>query len=93
MADPKLQDVVTQIRAQLAGAEGLPPATRRSLEQLVQDLEAVAAGRPPDRPAGPETTPSLRDRTSDAVRRLEASHPVLSTTLGNVVDALAFFGL
>jgi len=30
---------------------------------------------------------------SDAVRRLEASHPVLSSTLGNVVDALAFFGL
>jgi hypothetical protein len=27
------------------------------------------------------------------VRRLEASHPVLSSTLGNVVDTLAFFGL
>jgi hypothetical protein len=91
MTDPKLQDVVTQIRAQLAGAEGLPPATRRSLEQLVQDLEAVAAA---GRDAGQaEAAGSLRDRTSDAVRRLEASHPVLSTTLGNVVDALAFFGL
>jgi uncharacterized PurR-regulated membrane protein YhhQ (DUF165 family) len=30
---------------------------------------------------------------ADAVRRLEASHPTLSTTLGNVVDTLAFFGL
>jgi uncharacterized PurR-regulated membrane protein YhhQ (DUF165 family) len=30
---------------------------------------------------------------ADAVRRLEASHPVLSTTLGNVVDTLAFFGI
>jgi hypothetical protein len=91
MTDPKLQDVVTQIRAQLAGAEGLPPATRRSLEHLVQDLEAVAAAGQDARHA--ETAGSLRDRTSDAVRRLEASHPVLSTTLGNVVDALAFFGL
>jgi hypothetical protein len=93
MADPKLQDVVTQIRAQLAGTEGLPPATRRSLEQLVQDLEAVAAGGTAGHPADPDSGSSLRDRTSDAVRRLEASHPVLSTTLGNVVDALAFFGL
>ena len=92
MADPKLHEVVNRIRAQLADAEGLPPATRQSLEQLVQDLDAVAAGGR-EAPAGPDTTPSLRDRTSDAVRRLEASHPVLSTTLGNVVDALAFFGL
>jgi hypothetical protein len=93
MADPKLQDVVTRIRAELAGTEGLPAATRRSLEQLVQDLESVAAGRPPGAVTDASAGLSLRDRTGDAVRRLEASHPVLSTTLGNVVDALAFFGL
>ena len=89
MSDPKLRTAVDTIRAQLATAEGLPPATRRSLEQLVRDLETLAG------PAGlqAETSASLRDRTTDAVRRLEASHPVLSTTLGNVVDTLAFFGL
>lgn len=90
MADPKLHEVVDQIRAQLAGADGLHPGTRRSLEHLVHDLETLAqspAG------AGVPSPESLRDRLSDAVRRLEASHPALSTTLGNVVDALAFFGL
>ena len=89
MSDPRLRSVVEEMRAQLASAEGLPPATRRSLEQLVRDLDALAdpSGLPPDSSA------SLRDRATDAVRRLEASHPVLSTTLGNVVDALAFFGL
>jgi hypothetical protein len=77
------------MRAQLASAEGLPPGTRRSLEQLVRDLDALAG------PAGlqAESSASLRDRATDAVRRLEASHPVLSSTLGNVVDTLAFFGL
>jgi hypothetical protein len=46
-----------------------------------------------DRPAGSEVYEGLQDRVADAVRRLEASHPTLSTTLGNVIDALAFFGL
>jgi len=90
MPDEKLRAVVEEIQAQLASAEGLPPGTRRSLEELVRDLGALAA-----RPAGPPPgdDDSIRERLTDAMRRLEASHPVLSTTLGNVVDALAFFGL
>ena len=89
MSDPRLRSVVEEMRSQLAGAEGLPAGTRRSLEQLVRDLETLA---------GPEgvhadSSASLRERATDGIRRLEASHPVLSTTLGNVVDALAFFGL
>ncbi|HUR94093.1 MAG TPA: DUF4404 family protein [Gemmatimonadales bacterium] len=90
MADPKLRAVVNEIHAQLTSAEGLPPGQRRSLEELVGDLEALL-----DQPAaaGRQESSPLRDRVTDAVRRLEASHPVLSTTLGNVVDALAFFGL
>ena len=89
MSDSKLQTVVGEIRAQLAGAKDLNPETRRSLEALVQDLEAVAT-RPPGEVPEAE---GLQDRLTDAVRRLEASHPVLSSTLGNVVDTLAFFGL
>jgi hypothetical protein len=90
MSDPKLRAVVDEIQAQLASAEGLHPRQRRSLEELVRDLEALV-----DSPAGATAagSESLRDRLTDSVRRLEASHPMLSTTLGNVVDALAFFGL
>jgi len=46
MSNSKLQTVVQEIRAQLAGAKDLNPETRRSLEALVQDLEAVAAQPP-----------------------------------------------
>ena len=90
MSDEKLRTVIAEIEAELARAEGLSPTTRRSLEELVRDLSGLA-----ERPAGagPADGESLRERLSDAVRRLEASHPVLSTTLGNVVDALAFFGI
>jgi outer membrane protein TolC len=90
MSDAKLRAVVQEIRGQLAGAEGLSPTARLSLEELVRDLETLVDSPPGTAPAASE---SLRDRLTDAVRRLEASHPVLSSTLGNVVDALAFFGL
>ena len=86
MSDPKLRTTIDQIQAQLADAQGLAPEQRRSLEHLVRDLERLL-----DDPTAGEGT--LRDRVTDSVRRLEASHPTLSTTLGNVVDALAFFGL
>ena len=91
MADQKLRAVVDEIHAQLASAEGLPPKQRRSLEELVRNLEALLE-QPPVATAQDASSP-MRDRVTDAVRRLEASHPVLSTTLGNVVDTLAFFGL
>lgn len=91
MPDPKLQAVVTEMRAQLARAEGLEAGTRRSLEHLVKDLETLAAG--PDTAPSDTGAASIRDRAAESLRRLEASHPTLSTTLGNVVDALAFFGL
>jgi hypothetical protein len=34
-----------------------------------------------------------RGRLADRVRELEASHPRLAATLGNIVDTLAFYGL
>lgn len=90
MSDPKLQAVITEMRAQLARAEGLEPGTRRSLEHLVRDLEALASE--PEAASSPSGA-SIRDRAAEALRRVEASHPTLSTTLGNVVDTLAFFNL
>ena len=90
MSEEKLREAVDEIRTQLARAEGLSASTRDSLEELARDL-AVVAERPSGSPVGDGD--SLRERLSDAVRRLEASHPSLSTTLGNVVDTLAFFGI
>ena len=88
MSDSKLQAVVREIRAQLAGAKDLNPETRRSLESLVQDLEAVAS-RPPGEAAAPRACRSASRTPSGGSR---PRIPV-SSTLGNVVDALAFFGL
>ena len=71
--------------------EALGTATEQiALPEGVRDLEGLVDSPPGTLSAASE---SVRDRLSDSVRRLEASHPVLSATLGNVIDALAFFGL
>jgi hypothetical protein len=56
---------------------------------LARELEAL------DRPAGTAPPPvlALRGRLADRVRELEASHPRIAATLGNIVDTLAFYGL
>jgi ElaB/YqjD/DUF883 family membrane-anchored ribosome-binding protein len=90
MSDQKLRATVEEIRAELARAHDLSESSRRSLRKLADDLESLL-----DRPAGAgrQEDESLRDRLADWVRELEASHPALSTTIGNVIDTLAFFGL
>jgi hypothetical protein len=46
------------------------------------------------RPASSRVAASqLRDRLADRVRELEVSHPKLSTTVGNIVDTLAFYNI
>ncbi len=90
MSDQKLRATVEEIRAELARTEGLSESSRSSLQQLADDLESLLS-----RSMGPgaQADESLRGRLADWVRDLEASHPALSTTIGNVIDTLAFFGL
>lgn len=90
MSNEKLRTAVVEIRSVLATGEGLNARARRSLEELVKDLEGLL-----DRPADVkhEDDESLRIRLADRVRELEVSHPDLSATVGRVIDTLAFFNL
>ncbi|HEX3232915.1 MAG TPA: DUF4404 family protein [Gemmatimonadales bacterium] len=90
MSDQQLRTLLEQLRAELARAQDLPEEQRLSLRRLADELRALLA-RPADaRGPAPE---SMRGRLDDWVRELEASHPALSTTLGNLIETLAFFGL
>jgi hypothetical protein len=90
MSDQRLRTLLEQLQAELARAEDLPEEQRQSLRRLADELRVLLA-RPADaRGAAPE---SIRERLDDWVRELEASHPALSTTLGNLIETLAFFGL
>ena len=82
--------------ALLIGLQQVPKYTAKALvmidprQERVIDVEAVLQGPPAEtRPA----EPSLRDRLADRVRELEVSHPKLSSTVGSIVDTLAFYNL
>ncbi|MFL5496091.1 MAG: DUF4404 family protein [Gemmatimonadales bacterium] len=90
MSDLRLRSLLEQLQAELARAEDLPEEQRQSLRRLADELGTILA-----RPAGARGSDqeSVRSRLDDWVRELEASHPALSTTLSNLIDTLAFFGL
>jgi hypothetical protein len=90
MSEESLRELVTGLRSELTQPHNLDEPTRRALHELAQELEEAL-----DRPAGtaPPRVLALRARLADRVRELEASHPRLAATLGNIVDTLAFYGL
>jgi hypothetical protein len=90
MSEESLRSLVAGLRSELAHAHDLDADAREVLHGLAQEVEAVLQ-RPP---AGSQVVePALRDRLADRVRELEASHPKLSRTVGNIVDTLAFYNL
>ena len=88
MSEEKLRAAIAEIRTQLAHAEGLDETSRRALERLADDLESRLR-----HPRSSARTESLRRELDDWVRRLEASHSSLATTIENLIDTLAFFNL
>jgi ElaB/YqjD/DUF883 family membrane-anchored ribosome-binding protein len=90
MSDQRLRSLLEQLQAELARAEDLPEEQRQSLRRLADELRSLLA-----RPAGARGSDqeSVRERLDDWVRELEASHPALSTTVSNLIETLAFFGL
>lgn len=90
MSEESLKALVAGLRSELARAHDLDADTRGVLLGLAHEVEAVLEGPPVGSPAAAH---QLRDRLADRVRELEASHPRLSTTVGNIVDTLAFYNL
>ena len=90
MSEESLREMVTDLRSELTRPHDLDEPTRRALHELAQQLEAAL-----DRPADTALPPilALRGRLANWVRELEVSHPRIATTLGNIVDTLAFYGL
>ena len=90
MSEESLSALVAGLRSELAKAHDLDPDAREMLHSLAREVEAMLESPP----AGARVVePPLRDRLADRVRELEASHPKLSRTVGNIVDTLAFYNL
>ncbi|MBS1240778.1 MAG: hypothetical protein H6R40_205 [Gemmatimonadetes bacterium] len=89
MTTHDLPALIRQLHRELASLDTLDHATREELRRLAADLERVAG----EEAAAGETDSGLRDRLSHGVKRFEASHPALSETFANLIDALALYGL
>jgi hypothetical protein len=90
MSEESLRALVAGLRSELAQAHDLDADAREVLHSLALEVEAALQSRPT---GSRVVEPSLRDRLADRVRELEASHPKLSRTVGNIVDTLAFYNL
>ena len=90
MSEESLRALVATLRSEIAQAQDLHADAREVLRGLARELEAVLQG---PHPGSGVIEPPLRDRLADRVRELEASHPKLSRTVGNIVDTLAFYNL
>jgi hypothetical protein len=90
MSEESLRELVAGLRAELAKTHDLDADLRQGLHSLAREVEGVL--QTPSASAR-VVEPPLRDRLADRVRELEASHPKLSRTVGNIVDTLAFYNL
>jgi hypothetical protein len=90
MSEESLRVLVADLRSELAQADDLNADTQEVLHGLAREVEAVLESTP----AGSRMPArQLRDRLADRVRELEVSHPKLSTTVGRIVDTLAFYNI
>jgi hypothetical protein len=90
MSEESLRALVATLRSELTQAHDLDADAREVLRGLARELEGVLQGA---HPSAGVIEPPLRDRLADRVWELEASHPKLSRTVGNIVDTLAFYNL
>lgn len=90
MSEERLRTLVTQLRSELAKAHGLDADTREGLHSLAHEVEEMLYTSPT---GSGVVEPPLRDRLADHVRELEASHPKLASTVGNLIETLAFYNL
>jgi hypothetical protein len=84
----KLQATLNQLCEQLKQAQGLDPAVAKHLNAMIVEAQDALAGRP-----ALSDQSGLNERLSDAVLKVEASHPDLAMNLGSIIDALGRMGI
>lgn len=86
MKEGKIRTILTRLREELRGAEGLDDDSRRKMEELHRDLERLNDARAPD-------VDSLLDRARELETRFAADHPTLERIARDLADTLAKMGI
>jgi hypothetical protein len=85
--DSEFERRLEELHAELARIRNLDPKSRELLADVRRDIESVLARSPEPAPG------SLRERLEAAIAHFETSHPVLTATMGRVIDQLANMGI
>jgi len=93
-----LRATLDQLRAQLEEFEGGDLDVREKLHEALRDIEialvqSTEEARSPESASGETSEESIARRLSEVAQHFEVSHPVLSSTLGSVIDALGRMGI
>jgi len=83
----ELERRLSELHAELARTQSVDPKSRELLEHVRRDIESVLERS--DEP-GQRT---LRGRLEAAIEHFETSHPVLTATMGRVMDQLSNLGI
>ena len=83
----ELERRLSELHAELERTQSVDPESRELLEHVRRDIETVLERS--DEPG----RRSLRGRLEAAIEHFETSHPVLTATMGRVMDQLANLGI
>jgi hypothetical protein len=83
----ELERRLEELHAELARTQNLDPKSRELLADVQRDIESALARSQQSEPA------TLRERLEAAIEHFETTHPVLTATMGRVIDQLANMGI
>jgi predicted component of type VI protein secretion system len=83
----ELERRLSELHAELARTQSVDPKSRELLEHVRRDIESVLER------SDELGQRSLRGRLEAAIEHFETSHPVLTATMGRVMDQLANLGI
>lgn len=82
----RIEQLLTELHAELEDAPGMDPDAREQLRRLSGQIDALAATAGADEP-----TPL--DEIRDTALRFESEYPRMSLLLGQIADALGKMGI
>ena len=86
MTDQKLTQLLEQLLGELSNATGLDDKSRELLRALNADIESLLE-------RSGESRASLLERLEESIERFEESHPALTATLAQLLNALNNAGI
>lgn len=78
---------LAELQAELERTQSVDPKSRELLENVQRNIESVLER------SDESGQSSLRERLEAAIEHFETSHPVLTATMGRVMDQLANLGI